>query len=95
LPRSEASDNVGPGRLGSVQFGAGRPTRAGCDDEPVESLLARPHPASATNATEIAAAFLTIGRIANGLKVVLHLLDEFADVGKKPLLPNVAELAQG
>ncbi len=56
-----------------------------------------PHAASVNAAAAAAARSekLPIGRISDRCPIKLHLLDKFADVGEKPLLPNPAQVAQG
>lgn len=93
MPRSDASERRGPGTLASDQLGAGDPTRAVCGD--AESAPCRPQ-AAIEHATAIArnAILLSIARIAYRLHIVLHLLDEFAHFGKKPLLSHKTQIAQ-
>lgn len=81
--------------LGSVQPGAGWP---GCamvvpdaDSDPSPRAQA---PRAHAKATARAVA-LSIAWIANRLQVTLHLLDEFAHFGKKPLFAQVPEVTQG
>lgn len=78
--------------LGSDQLGAARPTRALSDDEAFESPPF-PCPQAAIKyvaATASRAILLSIGGIADRLKVKLHLAHEFAYFGKMPLFPHVA-----
>src|SRR5215831_13961301 len=81
--------------LGSVHAGAGCPTCAtvapDADSDPSPRAQA---PSEHARATARAAA-LSIARIADRLQVALHLFDEFAHFGKKPLFAQVTEVAQG
>lgn len=102
FPRKEAKLSVGPGRLGSDQFGAVCPTCAVCDcaaEDPVP--FPRPHAASphaTASASHVGVRSLRklspISGEADRLKVEPHLLDEFAGVAEKPLFAQVSQVAQ-
>lgn len=77
--------------LGSDQLGAACPTRALSDDEAFESPpFPCPHAVKPVAAITSQAILLSICRIADRLKVKLHLTHEFAHFGKMPLFPHVA-----